>query len=127
MSSPMMNRMLGFCCGCCAKAGAIVAIPPAHNAARPSEADLLVLITALLQVECLAAPGSDVVSAGEAHGRFRPDSLQIPPQHAIVLKGRFTRNGRDRVRYGCVGCEPCCKRTMQTRVLARARLALSPG
>src|SRR3954447_4293760 len=69
MSSPMMKTMLGFCCDCWASAGASVAAVAAHSAVRPRQTELLVLIMALLQVECLAPPGSDVVIAGEAHGR----------------------------------------------------------
>ena len=36
MSSPMMNRMLGFCC-CCAAAGVLAAVIAASNASRPSQ------------------------------------------------------------------------------------------
>src|SRR5688572_8364804 len=101
MSSPMMNRMLGFCgCGC-AKAGASVATMAAHGTAKPSQVDLLVLITVLLQVSCRATPGSDVVAAREVHGRrppwtstaslterLPPDLFQTASRNAIVLKGR---------------------------------------
>src|SRR3954471_17572539 len=100
MSSPMMNRMLGFCCDCWAKAGASVAAVAAHSAARPSQANLLVLITALLQVQCLAAPGSDVAAVKHAGAtpygppqasfteRLLPDLFQTPSRNAIVLRGR---------------------------------------
>src|SRR5215470_10092288 len=39
MSSPMMNKMFGFCC-CCAVAGVPGTDTAAHNASRPSQAFL---------------------------------------------------------------------------------------
>src|SRR5882757_6540447 len=45
MSSPMMTRMLGFCCGCCAAAGA--AIMDASDASRASQMFQLLFIVDL--------------------------------------------------------------------------------
>src|SRR5262249_15768055 len=43
MSSPMMNRMLGFDC-CCAEVGVTVAIVEATRASAPRQSSLLILI-----------------------------------------------------------------------------------
>src|SRR5262249_45085612 len=44
MSSPMMKRMLGFCCGCCAAAGVFAAITAPDSASRPRQKFLVMLM-----------------------------------------------------------------------------------
>src|SRR5215470_829478 len=43
MSSPMMNRMLGFC-SCCAAAGPLAAIATTSDASRPNQEFLAMLL-----------------------------------------------------------------------------------
>src|SRR6476661_1907737 len=49
ISSPMMNRMLGFCC-CCAAAGMLAAVIAAIEASKPSHKFRDRLIVRLLEV-----------------------------------------------------------------------------
>src|SRR5271165_6907782 len=44
MSSPMMKRMLGLACGCCAAAGVPATVMAADNASRPNQIFLSTLM-----------------------------------------------------------------------------------
>src|SRR5215475_15604838 len=51
MSSPMMKRMLGFCC-CWADAGGMAAVKEAAHASAPSHLLCLILIGTVLRCGC---------------------------------------------------------------------------
>src|SRR4051794_9635005 len=92
ISSPMMKRMLGFCCGCDWARAEPGAAEAAHNAAKPNQAERLVLMVALLQVSCRAAPGSGISSAGNRPGTAPPrgnrDAVSVGlAEHAQPLFG----------------------------------------
>src|SRR4051812_19779299 len=68
MSSPMMNRMLGFC-SCCAVAGALTTVKAASDANKPSQIVRAALIVASLvdrQGNQQRAPGRGRVRAPAA-------------------------------------------------------------
>src|SRR5580704_8860421 len=72
MSSPMMKRMLGFCC-CCAKAGTAAATKTAEAANKPSRIFLAVLMVYFLPVrsDCLKRASS------LCPGKVTPYSLSV--------------------------------------------------
>src|SRR5262245_1296776 len=55
MSSPMMNRMLGFC-SCCAAAGALAAIAATSEASKPNQEFLVMLLPHYFS-KSLSSPG----------------------------------------------------------------------
>src|SRR5262245_14728550 len=74
ISSPMMKRMLGFCCGCCAAAGTLAIVKPASDASRPSQGVLImrmVLISSNCEVWRLTRA---VFANAAARGRMDEDA-----------------------------------------------------
>src|SRR5215468_10296857 len=79
MSSPMMKRMLGFCIGCCAFAGAIVTNAAANDPIKPSKIFLPVMIEAFPSL------------------RFKKHKLQARarPSRALRARGLQPKVSRD--------------------------------
>ena len=77
MSSPMMNRMLGFCC-CCAAAGVLAAVTAANSASKPSHTFR----------DKLIVRSSKVINwLVYADGALAPSSMRI---HALGLRMQRT-------------------------------------
>src|SRR5262245_56585414 len=86
MSSPMMNRMLGFPWGCCcANAGALAA-PTATNASRPSQAFLVMLNPRFFQMTARAGPAVCAQGSSFIVGR-RTTTAHRGRQHPWVAQG----------------------------------------
>ncbi len=98
MSSPMMNRMLGFCS--CAAAGALAIVARANDASRPSQAALVMRMVATLHVGCPRRAGSlcppafaarsrrDDANVSSACNRRRPTDCARVNRPARLLKPR---------------------------------------
>src|SRR5262245_51709016 len=94
MSSPMMNRMLGFCC-CCAAAGMLATVTAASKANNPRQ-----MLPATLMVPSF-------VGRPRRAGSLRPLAIAVGPicaSHALQIgkfkiftKGWFARH-RDKFR-----------------------------
>src|SRR5262245_8178997 len=116
MSSPMMKRMLGFCCGCCAAAGVFAAITAPDSASRPRQKFLAILMDLFSSIwlpEMGRQPAPDVdrfQHFGETieprHCRYRTDggisprpgrSSSLVRPCDIVLRGKVRADGREAV------------------------------
>src|SRR5215510_14442173 len=81
MSSPMMNRMLGFC-SCCAAAGALAAIAATSEASKPNQ-EFLVMLLPLDFFESLSPLGCapkqhEIFKAGSGPGPIDDRKAPVP-------------------------------------------------